>query len=74
MGQTRGIIAANKYLPNGDPKRAVERFYRVSTLEKPPIRLPLHKNVLDAMWEKAKHFQDIVDEYSSWSEGIYLEE
>jgi hypothetical protein len=54
-----------------DPVKAVKLFYRLSTLENPPSKLPLHPISIQASIDKAKKMQKEVEEYKSWSDEIF---
>ncbi|KAF9235948.1 NAD(P)-binding protein [Melanogaster broomeanus] len=58
-------------LYDGDPRKAAVVFEKVSRLEDPPIRLPLHRRVVGLAAEKAKGLEEIVDKYGSWSDDLY---
>jgi hypothetical protein len=54
-----------------DPAKAAKLFYRLSTLEKPPSKLPLHPLSVKASIDKAEKMQKEVEEYKSWSDEIF---
>jgi hypothetical protein len=60
-------------LYDGDPDKACVAFERVSCLEDPPMRLPLHRLVLELVVGKAKSLLELVDKYGSWSDDIYFD-
>jgi hypothetical protein len=55
----------------GDPVKAVKLFYRLSTLENPPSKLPLHPVSVKAAIDKAEKTQKEVEEYKSWSDDLF---
>ncbi|KAF9218483.1 NAD(P)-binding protein, partial [Gyrodon lividus] len=57
---------------DGDPEKACVAFEKVSRLEDPPIRLPLHRRVLAIASGKGKSLLETVEKYKDWSEGLYL--
>ncbi|KAF8838318.1 NAD(P)-binding protein [Paxillus ammoniavirescens] len=65
------FIQASLY--DGDPDKACVAFERVSCLEDPPMRLPLHRLVLELVVGKAKSLLELVDKYGSWSDDIYFD-
>jgi hypothetical protein len=54
-----------------DPIKAVKLIYRLSTLENPPAKLPLHPIAVSASTSKAEGIQKEVEEYKSWSDEIF---
>jgi hypothetical protein len=58
----------------GDPKKAAEAMWKLSRLEKPPLRLALGKDAMQAIREQAEHLKRSVDEYASWSEDVNYDE
>ncbi|KAF9228469.1 NAD(P)-binding protein [Gyrodon lividus] len=58
---------------DGDPDKACVTFEKVSLLDDPPIRLPLHRAVLEMAAGKAKSLLDIVAKYGSWSDDLYFD-
>ncbi|KIJ15753.1 hypothetical protein PAXINDRAFT_168781 [Paxillus involutus ATCC 200175] len=58
---------------DGDPEKACIAFEKVSRLEDPPIRLPLHRGVLAMASRKGRSLLETVETYKDWSEDLYLE-
>jgi len=56
---------------NGDPQKACIVFDKVSRLEDPPIRLPLHQIALHMASEKGKSLIETVQKYRDWSDELY---
>ncbi|KAG0697671.1 NAD(P)-binding protein [Suillus ampliporus] len=59
-------------LPDGDTEKAVVVIEKLTRLDEPPLRLPLHRGTIKAGREKAKSLIDTMDRYESWSENIYF--
>lgn len=57
---------------DGDPKKACIAFEKVSLLEDPPIRIPLHRRVLDMANEKGRNLIEAAEKYKDWSNDLYL--
>ncbi|KAH7919579.1 NAD(P)-binding protein [Leucogyrophana mollusca] len=57
---------------NGDPNKFAAAVFKVSSLENPPFRLPLHEKTVAAMKAKGAAFSALAEEFVSWSEDIYL--
>lgn len=55
----------------GNVSKAAALFYRLSTLEHPPFRLPLHPRVLDKAKRHIQAIQAGIEEYGSWSDEIF---
>ncbi|KXN82786.1 hypothetical protein AN958_02151 [Leucoagaricus sp. SymC.cos] len=55
----------------GNVAKGAALFYRLSTLNDPPFRLPLHPRVLDRARYHIQTLQEGVDGYASWSDEIY---
>lgn len=55
----------------GNVSKAASLFYRLSLLEDPPFRLPLHPRVLDKTKQRIQSLQAGVEHYGSWSEEIF---
>ncbi|KAG0697675.1 NAD(P)-binding protein [Suillus ampliporus] len=56
----------------GDPEKAVAVIEKLTHLDEPPLRLPLHRNAIAAGREKVKSLNDDMDRYESWSENVYF--
>ncbi|KAF9448715.1 NAD(P)-binding protein [Macrolepiota fuliginosa MF-IS2] len=55
----------------GNVSKGVSFFYRLSMLDNPPFRLPLHPRVLERARHHIQTIQTGVDEYGSWSDEIF---
>ena len=53
-----------------DTAKGIERIYALSLLEDPPRRLPLGLDGVQWAREHIMAFQEDVDKYASWSEGL----
>ncbi|EIW75707.1 NAD(P)-binding protein [Coniophora puteana RWD-64-598 SS2] len=73
MPGSQFIKLACEDFPDGDPIKAVEIIEKVTHLEDPPLRLPLHWHVIAALRDKAKALGKTADDWEKWSDGIYLE-
>ncbi|KAG0691659.1 NAD(P)-binding protein [Suillus ampliporus] len=66
-------LAGSKFPPvDGDTEKAVVVIEKLTRLDEPPLRLPLHRGTIKAGREKAKSLIDTMDRYESWSENIYF--
>ncbi|EGN99846.1 hypothetical protein SERLA73DRAFT_180088 [Serpula lacrymans var. lacrymans S7.3] len=68
----RSLYPGVERIFTGDPAKLAQAMYRLSELEDPPFRLPLHKVALDTARRKGESLIKAVDEYASWSDDIYL--
>ncbi|KAG2367754.1 hypothetical protein BDR07DRAFT_1271415 [Suillus spraguei] len=59
---------------NGDPAKFAEVAYKLSRLDDPPIRLPLHRVALESARKKGESLLETAENWSSWSDDIYLRE
>jgi len=71
--QARKRIASTKIF-DGNPKKAAIVIEKVSRLEDPPVRFPLHRRVVASMREKAKGLLEVADRYESWNDGLYYDD
>jgi hypothetical protein len=55
---------------NGDPKKAVQAMYNVTTLADPPLRLLLGKDCIANTRAKVKRLVGDIDKYEAWSDGL----
>ncbi|KAG8221645.1 NAD(P)-binding protein [Butyriboletus roseoflavus] len=67
----RAIFESGGFV-DGDPKKACIAFEKASRLEDPPMRLPLHRRVLDMANEKGKSLIETAEKYRHWSDDLYL--
>lgn len=58
---------------DGDVSKAMVVIKKVSQLENPPVRFPLHKRTVATLRERAKEYSDLADGYESWVEDLYHE-
>ncbi|KAI0330507.1 NAD-P-binding protein [Cubamyces sp. BRFM 1775] len=58
----------------GDTRKAVEVFYKVSTLPDPPLYLPLGKDAIELVRKKMSMLDTVMTEYASWSEELLVAE
>lgn len=57
---------------DGDPQKACITFEKVSQLEDPPIRLPLHRRILGLANAKGKSLIETAEKYKEWSDDLYF--
>ncbi|KAG2116841.1 NAD(P)-binding protein [Suillus clintonianus] len=57
---------------DGDTEKAVVVIEKVTHLDEPPLRLPLHRGTVKAVRDKAKNLTDTMDTYESWTENVYF--
>jgi hypothetical protein len=57
---------------DGDPAKFAEVAYKLSRLDDPPIRLPLHRVALESARQKAESLLETVENWSTWSDDVYL--
>jgi len=68
--QARNVFTSSEFF-DGNAVKAVNVIEKVSRLEDPPIRLPLHKRVVTGLRDKAKGMLEVADKYESWSDDLY---
>lgn len=56
---------------NGDPAKFAEMVYKLSRLDDPPVRLPLHRVALEAARKKGVSFLRAAESWASWSDDVY---
>ncbi|KAG2746904.1 NAD(P)-binding protein [Suillus brevipes Sb2] len=59
-------------MADGDTEKAVVVIEKLTHLDDPPLRLPLHRLAVRAGREKAKSLTETMDKYESWSENVYF--
>ncbi|KAG1809700.1 NAD(P)-binding protein [Suillus subaureus] len=59
-------------LADGDTEKAVVVIEKLTHLDDPPLRIPLHRIAVRAGREKAKSLTEIIDRYESWTENVYF--
>ncbi|KAH7884668.1 hypothetical protein F5I97DRAFT_2038995 [Phlebopus sp. FC_14] len=57
---------------DGDGRKAVAVMEKLTHLENPPLRFPIHKGSIAFSRLKAGRIQKEADEYEGWSEDVYL--
>jgi NAD(P)-dependent dehydrogenase (short-subunit alcohol dehydrogenase family) len=57
---------------NGDPAKFAEVAFKLSRLDDPPIRLPLHRVALESARKKGQSLLETAENWSSWSDDVYL--
>jgi hypothetical protein len=57
---------------DGDTEKAVVVIEKLTHLDDPPLRIPLHRLAVRAGREKVKSLAEIMDSYESWSENVYF--
>ena len=63
-----------KYTPNmADPAKAIEIMYRLSSLQSPPLQLPLGKDSLAMVKGMVANLQQMTERYASWSDELVPE-
>lgn len=62
----------NLTLADGDTEKAVVVIEKLTHLDDPPLRLPLHRLAVRAGREKAKSLTETMYKYESWSENVYF--
>lgn len=72
QGSKWRVIFKSGALMDGDPEKACIVFEKASQLEDPPIRLPLHRVVLDVANKKGKGLIEAAEKYKDWSDDLYL--
>ncbi|KIJ64083.1 hypothetical protein HYDPIDRAFT_112615 [Hydnomerulius pinastri MD-312] len=66
-------IFTQDFLYDGDPDKACVAIEKVSRLENPPMRLPLHRRVVEMATRKGKSLQEVAEQYGSWSKDLYFD-
>ncbi|KAG2365227.1 NAD(P)-binding protein [Suillus spraguei] len=59
-------------LADGDTDKAVVVIEKLTHLDDPPLRFPLHRNAVRVGREKARSLTETMDKYESWSENVYF--
>ncbi|KAG1725523.1 NAD(P)-binding protein [Suillus lakei] len=57
---------------DGDTEKAVVVIEKLTHLDEPPLRLPLHRLAVRAGREKAKSLTENIDRYELWTENVYF--
>ncbi|KAG2055179.1 NAD(P)-binding protein [Suillus hirtellus] len=57
---------------DGDPAKFAEVVYKLSRLDEPPVRLPLHRVALESARQKGESLLEAVEKWSSWSDDVYF--
>ncbi|KAH9850971.1 NAD-P-binding protein [Lenzites betulinus] len=58
---------------NGDPAKAVRKFYELSELESPPLRLVLGKDAITFTKAKFAKLSAEIEQYASWSDDVNID-
>ena len=53
-----------------DPVKASAKIYELSTLEQPPLRLPLGRDAVAYIGQWLKNFEEGTKPYQGWSQGL----
>jgi len=59
---------------SGDPRKAVQKIYKLAALPEPPLHFPLGKDSIAGVRDKTMKLLADTDQYESWSEGINIDE
>jgi hypothetical protein len=57
---------------DGDPAKFAEMVYKLSRLDDPPVRLPLHRVALEAARKKGESLLEAAESWASWSDDVYF--
>jgi len=57
---------------DGDPAKFAEVVYKLSRLDEPPVRLPLHRVALESARQKGESLLEAAEKWSSWSDDVYF--
>lgn len=57
---------------DGDPVKFAEVVYKVSRLDDPPLRLPLHRHSLESARKKGESLLEGAEKWASWSDDLYF--
>lgn len=57
---------------DGDPTKFAEIVYKLSRLDEPPVRLPLHRVALESARQKGELLLEAAEKWSSWSDDVYF--
>ncbi|KAI0697217.1 NAD(P)-binding protein [Cerioporus squamosus] len=55
-----------------DTSKGVQKVFELSRLPNPPLRLPLGRDAVRFLSEATAEYAKVVEEYSSWSEGLEI--
>ncbi|KAJ8462672.1 hypothetical protein ONZ45_g17850 [Pleurotus djamor] len=58
----------------GDPKKAIEKVYELSKLDRPPMWLVLGKDSVEWISAHLAELDGVVQQYASWSDNLGLED
>ncbi|KAG2129184.1 NAD(P)-binding protein [Suillus bovinus] len=62
----------NLTLADGDTEKAAIVIKKLTHLDDPQLRFPLHRLAVRAGREKAKSLTETIDRYESWTENVYF--
>ena len=54
----------------GDPNKAVEKIWKLSTLDKPPQHFPLGRDAVNFLKDKGEELIKAAEAYESWSADL----
>lgn len=57
---------------DGDPTKFAEIVYKLSRLDEPPMRLPLHRVALESARQKGELLLEAAEKWSRWSDDVYF--
>ncbi|EIW75860.1 NAD(P)-binding protein [Coniophora puteana RWD-64-598 SS2] len=58
---------------DGDTIKAVAQIDKLTRLDSPPLRFPIHRDPIGAARAKSQEWKEVADKWESWSEDVYLE-
>ena len=66
----RNQLAPANFIPEGDPKKAIEKVYELSQLEDPPLHLPLGRDCVEGIKKQLASVSEEVHTYEHWSQHL----
>lgn len=63
----------DKFIPDGDARKAMETIYRLAALDSPPLHFPLGVDAVKDTREAAMARLADVEKYGSWSDNLQKE-
>ncbi|EIW82693.1 NAD(P)-binding protein [Coniophora puteana RWD-64-598 SS2] len=70
----RSIYPGADQFSDGDSNKLAQAIYRLTCMDDPPFRLPLHHVAVSAARKKGLNFIQVADKFASWSNDIYLDD
>ncbi len=64
----------DSFSPKGDAQKGVDAFYKIASLENPPLRVPLGKDSIAMLRKKIASLTADVDNYEYLSEDLEVDE